>query len=96
MTTKSDFKNFAVFTVDISSVEQKTSKEGQPYALAFATLPMNKGDPMPMRIVALNSIAAFDRRRSVHPGWGPRLRRKRRARHARVLPDQGRTRPQRW
>ena len=57
MTTKSDFKNFAVFTVDISSVEQKTSKEGQPYALAHATLPMNKGDPMPMRIVALNSVA---------------------------------------
>ena len=32
MTTQSDFKNFAVFTVDIRSVEQKTSKEGKPYA----------------------------------------------------------------
>ena len=96
MTTKSDFKNFAVFTVDISSVEQKTSKEGQPYVLAFGTLPMNKGDPMPMRIVALEQHRHLDHRRSVHPGWAPGLRRKRRARHARVLPDQGRTCPQRW
>jgi len=58
MTTQSDFKNFAVFTVDISSVEQKTSKEGKPYAVASATLPMEKGDPMSLRIVALNGIAA--------------------------------------
>jgi hypothetical protein len=57
MTTQSDFKNFAVFTVDISSVEQKTSKEGKPYAIAAATLPMEKGDPMSLRIVALNGIA---------------------------------------
>ena len=57
MTTQSDFKNFAVFTVDISSVEQKTSKEGKPYAVASATLPMEK-DTMPLRIVALNGIAA--------------------------------------
>jgi hypothetical protein len=57
MTTKSDFKNFAVFTVDISSVEQKTSKVGETYAIAFASLPMEKGDPMPMRIVALNGVA---------------------------------------
>jgi hypothetical protein len=57
MTTQSDFKNFAVFTVDISSVEQKTSKEGKPYAVAAATLPMEK-DAMPLRIVALNGIAA--------------------------------------
>ena len=59
MTNQSDLKNFAVFTVDISSVEQKTSKEGKPYAVAFATLPMEKGDPVPVRIVALDSIAAF-------------------------------------
>jgi len=58
MTTQSDFKNFAVFTVDIRSVEQKTSKEGKPYAVANATLPMEKGDPMRLRIVALNGIAA--------------------------------------
>lgn len=64
MTTQSDFKNFAVFTVDISSVEQKTSKEGKPYAIAAATLPMearsgaSHGDPMSLRIVALNGIAA--------------------------------------
>jgi hypothetical protein len=58
MTNQSDFKNFAVFTVDISSVEQKTSKEGKPYAVANATLPIEKGDPMPLRIVALNGIAA--------------------------------------
>jgi len=58
MTNQSDFKNFAVFTVDISSVEQKTSKEGKPYAVASATLPMEKGDPMSLRIVALNGIAA--------------------------------------
>ena len=64
MTTQSDFKNFAVFTVDISSVEQKTSKEGKPYAVASATLPMEErsgtshGDPMSLRIVALNGIAA--------------------------------------
>jgi hypothetical protein len=63
MTTQSDFKNFAVFTVDIRSVEQKTSKEGKPYAIANAVLPM-EDDPMPLRIVAVdgkaieNSIAA--------------------------------------
>jgi hypothetical protein len=58
MTTRSDLKNFAVFTVDISSVEQKTSKEGKAYAIASATLPMKIGNPMPLRIVALDSIAA--------------------------------------
>lgn len=58
MTTQSDFKNFAVFTVDISSVEQKTSKEGKPYAIAAATLPMEKGEAMHLRIIALNGIAA--------------------------------------
>jgi hypothetical protein len=63
MSTKSDFKNFAVFTVDISSVEQKTSKEGKAYAIATATLPMRKGDPMPLRIIALDSIAT-----SINPG----------------------------
>ena len=57
MTTQSDFKNFAVFTVDIRSVEQKTSKEGKPYAIANAVLPM-EDDPMPLRIVALDGIAA--------------------------------------
>ena len=57
MTTKSDFKNFAVFTVDISSVKQKTSKVGETYAIAYASLPIEKGVPMPMRIVALNSVA---------------------------------------
>jgi len=57
MTTQSDFKNFAVFTVDIRSVEQKTSKEGKPYAVAAALLPM-EDDPMPLRIVALNGLAA--------------------------------------
>ncbi len=57
MTTKSDFKNFAVFTVDIRSVEQKTSKDGKPYAVAAAMLPMEE-EPMPLRIVALNGIAA--------------------------------------
>jgi hypothetical protein len=56
MTTQSDFKNFAVFTVDIRSVEQKTSKEGKPYAVASAMLPM-ENEPMPLRIVALNGIA---------------------------------------
>ena len=63
MTTRSDLKNFAVFTVDIGSVEQKTSKEGQPYAVASATLPMKKGDPMPLRIVALDSLST-----SIIPG----------------------------
>jgi hypothetical protein len=58
MTIRSDFKNFAVFTVDISSVEQKTNKVGEIYTIAIATLPMKKGDPMPLRIVALDSIAA--------------------------------------
>ncbi len=57
-TTKSDFKNFAVFTVDIRSIEQKTSKEGKPYAVASATLPMEKGDAMPLRIIALNGVSA--------------------------------------
>jgi len=46
MTTQSDFKNFAVFTVDIRSVEQKTSKEGKPYAVAAARL--LPGDPGPL------------------------------------------------
>jgi len=58
MTTMLDFKNFAVFTVDISSVEQKNSQEGTTYANASATLLMAKGDPMPVRIIALGSIAA--------------------------------------
>ena len=58
MTTQSDFKNFAVFTVDISSIEQKNSQEGTTYANASATLLMAKGDPMPVRIIALGSIAA--------------------------------------
>jgi hypothetical protein len=58
MTTRSDLKNFAVFTVDISSVEQKTSKTGQAYALAFASLPMQKGGAMPLRIIALDAFAA--------------------------------------
>ncbi len=63
MTDKSDFKNFAVFTVDIRSVEHKTSKDGKPYAVASATLPMEgksgsaDGTPMPLRIVALNGLA---------------------------------------
>ena len=69
MTTKSDFKNFAVLTVDIRSVEQKTSKEGKPYAVASATLPMearsgaSHGDSMPLRIVALNGVSS-----SIAPG----------------------------
>ena len=58
MNTKSDFRNFAVFTVDISSVEQKTSKEDKPYAIASATMPMEKGEDMPLRIVAVDDIAA--------------------------------------
>jgi hypothetical protein len=58
MTTKSDFKNFAVFTVDISSVEQKTSRDDKAYTIALATLPMKKGVPMPLRIVALDSLAS--------------------------------------
>jgi hypothetical protein len=63
MTIRSDFKNFAVFTVDISSVEQKTNKVGEIYTIAIATLPMKKGDPMPLRIVALNSMVS-----SIIPG----------------------------
>ena len=75
MTTKSDFKNFAVLTVDIRSVEQKTSKGGQgssggkPYAVATAFLPMearsgaSHGDSMPLRIVALNGVSS-----SIAPG----------------------------
>jgi hypothetical protein len=58
MTTKLDFKNFAVFTVDISSVEQKTSKKGEAYAIATASLPMEKGVPMPLRIVVLDGLAS--------------------------------------
>jgi hypothetical protein len=63
MSTKSDFKNFAVFTVEISSVEQKNSKDGKPYAIATASLPMKQGNPMPLRIVALNSMVT-----SIVPG----------------------------
>lgn len=58
MATISEFKNYAVLTVDISSVEQKTSQEGKPYAFALATLPMLKGDPLPLRIIALDSLAS--------------------------------------
>lgn len=57
MNTRLDYKNFAVLTVDISSVERKISKGGQGYSLASATLPMQKGEPMPIRIVGLDSIA---------------------------------------
>jgi hypothetical protein len=57
MTTKSDFKNYAVLTVDISAVEQKISKEGKIYAFALATLPVEKGYPMPVRIIAIDSLA---------------------------------------
>ena len=57
MVTKSEFKNFAVFTVDIRSVEHRTSKEGKPYAVAAAMLPM-EDDPMPLRVVALDGVAA--------------------------------------
>ena len=59
MTKMSDLKNFAVLTVDISSVEQKTSKDCKVYTIAFASLPMEKGDPVPVRIVALDSMAAL-------------------------------------
>jgi hypothetical protein len=59
MTTKSDFKNFAVFTVNISSVEQKTSHAGKPYALASASLPMPKGEAMPLKVVALDAFAGI-------------------------------------
>lgn len=57
MTKKFEFKNFTVLTVDIHSVEHKTSKEGRPYALASASLPMEKGEPMPLRIVTMSEPA---------------------------------------
>lgn len=63
MTTQSDFKNFAVLTVNIGSVEHKNSKEGKPYAIATANLPMEKGDSMPLRVVALNGVSS-----SIVPG----------------------------
>jgi hypothetical protein len=63
MTTRSDIKNFAVFTVDISSVEQKTSQTGHVYAVGCATLPMRQGEAMPLRIVALDPFAG-----SLNPG----------------------------
>ncbi len=59
MTTRSEFKNFAVFTVNVSSVEHKTSKEGKPYAIGLATLPIEKGASMPLRIVALEGTAGI-------------------------------------
>jgi hypothetical protein len=63
MFTHQNFKNFAVLTVNVQSVEQKTSKEGKPYALAAASLPMTKGNHLPLRVVALNGIST-----SIQPG----------------------------
>jgi hypothetical protein len=63
MTTKSEIKNFAVFTVDISSVEQKTSQTGHVYAVGSATLPMQRGEAMPLRVIALDPFAG-----SLNPG----------------------------
>jgi hypothetical protein len=57
MTETSDLKNFAVFTVDISSVEQKTGRSGNIYAIGRGSLPMPKGEAMPLRIVALDPFA---------------------------------------
>ena len=63
MTTRSELKNFAVFTVDISSVEQKTSQTGHVYATGCASLPMQRGEAMPLRIIALDPFAG-----SLDPG----------------------------
>jgi hypothetical protein len=59
MTVPSDLKNFAVFTVDISSVEQKTGRSGNVYAIGLGSLPMPKGEAMPVRIVALDPFAGM-------------------------------------
>lgn len=69
MTTSSGFKNFAVLTVHIHSVEQKIDPAGQPYALASAALPMearrgaSQGESLPLHIVALKDVAS-----SIVPG----------------------------
>jgi hypothetical protein len=63
MTTRSELKNFAVFTVDISSVEQKTSQTGHVYATGCASLPMQRGEAMPLRIIAMDPFAG-----SLDPG----------------------------
>jgi hypothetical protein len=59
MTVPSDLKNFAVFTVDISSVEQKTGRSGNVYVIGRGSLPMPKGEAMPVRIVALDPFAGI-------------------------------------
>jgi len=51
------FKNFAVLTLDIHSVEVKESKKGGQYAVAQATLPMGEGKPaLPFRVIVNNGL----------------------------------------
>lgn len=63
MSTHNNLKNYSVLTVNVQSVEQKTSKEGKPYAIAAASLPMQKGNDLPLRVVALNGVSE-----SIQPG----------------------------
>ena len=55
------FKNFAVLTLDIQSVEVKESKKGGQYAIAHALLQPSEGErsetkPMPFRVIVNNGL----------------------------------------
>ncbi len=55
------FKNFAVLTLDIQSVEVKDSKKGGQYAVAEALLQPGEGKhsdaiPMPFRVIVTNGL----------------------------------------
>jgi len=57
MTEESKFKNFAVLTLSIQTVEVKESKKGETYAVAQAALPMGEGQPpMPFRVIVTNGL----------------------------------------
>ncbi len=55
------FKNFAVLTLDIQSVEVKESKKGGQYAIAQALLQPGEGErsearSMPFRVIVNNGL----------------------------------------
>ena len=57
MTEGAKYKNFAVLTLAIQTVEVKESKKGEKYALAQAALPMGEGQPpMPFRVIVTNGL----------------------------------------
>ncbi len=57
MSEESKYKNFAVLTLTLQTVEVKESKNKEPYAVAEATLAMGEGKPpMPFRVIVTNGL----------------------------------------